>query len=236
MQVSFKCNITYNVEVRTLFWWCCIRGMFLEGHTHQTSAQLPLTFKHLSHHGNKACVPSQEKLMCLQPKGDSLLCIGICRKLLASQVLLMGFEEMELTTGPHTANALVTVYVAMARRLWMILPTSLISDRVISISVLKESLCICQWQLLVIPVACIVLLVSKSCVSPMVKRILLNTCSGSQCYNIKTEMQEGGHVRTELFSWLTRICIFIYICVCNIKVVTCIEFTWFLLLTVTSQI
>jgi hypothetical protein len=91
----------------------------------------------------------------------------------------MGFEEMELTTGPHTANALVTVYVPMARRLWMILPTSLISDRVISISVLKESLCICQWQLLVIPVACIVLLVSKSCVSPMVKRILLNTCSGS---------------------------------------------------------
>lgn len=85
----------------------------------------------------------------------------------------MGSERMEIT-GPHTENTLVTVYGAVARRLWMILLTSLISDRGISISMLKESPCTCQWQLLVIPVACIILLVSKAVLRPMVKRICLN--------------------------------------------------------------
>jgi hypothetical protein len=40
---------------------------------------------------------------CLQPGGDCLLHIGVCCKLLASQVLVNGFRELAVS-APHTAN------------------------------------------------------------------------------------------------------------------------------------
>lgn len=51
---------------------------------------------------------------------------ALCCKLLASLVLRMGSEEMEIA-GPHTANTLVTVIGAMARRLWTV--PSYVPDR-----------------------------------------------------------------------------------------------------------
>jgi hypothetical protein len=53
--------------------------------------------------------------------------VALCCKLLASLVLCMGSEEMEIAR-PHTADALVTVKGAIARRLWTVLPTFLIGQ------------------------------------------------------------------------------------------------------------
>jgi hypothetical protein len=51
----------------------------------------------------------------------------------------MGSEEMEIA-GPLTANILVTVIGAMARRLWTILPTFLIGQSDLHLHVKRYSL------------------------------------------------------------------------------------------------
>jgi hypothetical protein len=65
--------------------------------------------------------------------------VALCYKLLASLVLCMGAEEMEIA-GPRTADALVTVFGAMARRLWTVLPTFLIGQSDLHLRVKRCSL------------------------------------------------------------------------------------------------
>jgi len=59
--------------------------------------------------------------------GMSSIKVALCCKLFASLVLRMGAKEMEIA-GPRTADALVTVIGAMARRLCTVLPTFLIGE------------------------------------------------------------------------------------------------------------
>jgi hypothetical protein len=69
----------------------------------------------------------------------SFVKVALRCKLLASLVLRMGSEEMEIT-GPCTANTLVTVIGAMARRLSTILPTFLIGQCDLHLHVKRYSL------------------------------------------------------------------------------------------------
>jgi hypothetical protein len=65
--------------------------------------------------------------------------VALYCKLLASPVLCMGSEEMEIA-GPRTANAFVTVFGAMARRLWTVLPMFLIGQSDLRLCVKRYSL------------------------------------------------------------------------------------------------
>lgn len=93
-----KHEFTNSRTSRTLFSLWCIHGMSAVDCTHQTSTQALVTFMQLSYCGNEACNPVYKKLVssvCSQEV--SLLHVGTSSKSLASQVLLTGSKEMEIT-------------------------------------------------------------------------------------------------------------------------------------------
>ena len=58
---TFKIQLTNSLMPRTLFWLRCIHGTRVADGAHQTPKQSPLTFKHLSLIGTKACILALKK-------------------------------------------------------------------------------------------------------------------------------------------------------------------------------
>jgi len=54
-------KVTNTVILKTLIWLWCIHGACAADGINQASMCSPLKFKHLSHHGIKACILAQKK-------------------------------------------------------------------------------------------------------------------------------------------------------------------------------
>ena len=64
-----KRKVTNTLIPGTSFWLQCTHNIWVADGKYQTSTQLALTFKHLSHHGTKACIlawNNLEKSVCSQ--------------------------------------------------------------------------------------------------------------------------------------------------------------------------
>jgi hypothetical protein len=99
-----KSKVTNILMAINLFCLRCVRGIWAAEGTCHTSTCSPLTDKHLSRNGTKACIPEYKKSMStVYPGSDSLLHIGVCCKSLTTQVLVKRLTEME-NTATHAPN------------------------------------------------------------------------------------------------------------------------------------